>query len=666
MKVYLTLVLMTVLGGRLWAQAPPPPAIYTDANARYQLLYPPTWQLRERTGGAEATFTAGDAGGPAATVRFTIRPLPDAQKERKLTANGRSDSLLRQLQRLPKGQVLGLSPRDYGSYDELRYDYRYTAAAPGAGSNAAGLTHVVGRRIWRGGYEFQVEYRSLPLADGRYLAEGRALVASFAFAENDLPSRRYADQTCDNKLYGIAALRFADGQWEDDCRTIHEFATADPTAAPVVHRRALPFQSYALAKGFDNCLYAVTKAPTDAPERVYRYDPATRQGRYTAWQLPAQGPDNVWISAATDEHGDLYFLTSDASLLVKASPYDGSVTTVWADDPVRAAPYYPVIGFPGAGTHGNFCLDDANTMYLVYSTDGSLLKVNLTSRQPAPERMPLSGLPARGGYSDLLLQNDAAGRRRLYLAGPHALYQVDLARRRATRVRGGTYTDLAGCNLFRVPPRMEPAPPPAATATWQGRVLDAVTSRPLSAAQLRIVPTGAAGTTTALLLSTQATFAYTTTPGRGYQYHAELPGYFPTDSTWAAAPGPLTQDILLRPLAVGTTLQLANVQFEQGKAALLPSSYAALTKLINLLIDNPGLTIELRGHTDNVGPPEPNVVLSQQRVAAVKAYLTDHGVPAARVTGRGFGGTQPLASNEQEATRRLNRRVEFRITSLKQ
>jgi len=661
MKVLLTLMLVGVLtSGRLWAQAPPALATYTDARARYQLQYPATWRLQSRGGGAVATFAAGDAGAPGATVTLTLRPLPDAQKERKLTADGRPDSVLRRLQQLPRGQVLSLTQRDYGSYDELRYDYRYAPATANAGASPAGPTRVLGRQIWRGGYEFRVEYRGPGRPDGRYLAEGRALVASFAFAENDLPSRRYADQQCDDKLYGIAALRLVDGQWEDDCRTIHEFPAADPTAAPVVHRWALPFQSYALAKGFDNCLYAVSKAPTDAPERVYRYDPATRQGRYTAWQLPPQGPDVVWISAATDERGDLYFMTSDARQLVKVSPYDGSVTSAWAEDPVRAAPYYPLIGFPGAGTHGNFCLDDARTMYLVYSTDGSLLKVNLTSHRPDPERVLLSGLPARGGYSDLLLQNDAAGRRRLYLAGPHALYQVDLARRRATRVRGGTYTDLAGCNLFRVLPRAVPAPPPAATATWQGRVLDAVTARPLPEAQLRVT----LNTTTALLLSTQATFTYTTAPGRSYQYHAELPGYFPTDSTWVAAPGRLVQDILLRPLAVGTTFQLANVQFEQGKAALLPSSFAALTKLVNLLVDNPGLSIELRGHTDNVGPPEPNVVLSQQRVAAVKAYLTDHGVAAARVSGQGFGGTQPLASNEQEATRRLNRRVEFRIVGL--
>ena len=66
------------------------------------------------------------------------------------------------------------------------------------------------------------------------------------------PSRGAASQRCDNKMYGIAALRYHDGQWEDDCRTIHEFSTADLSAPPVVHRRVLPFQSYALTKGFDN------------------------------------------------------------------------------------------------------------------------------------------------------------------------------------------------------------------------------------------------------------------------------------------------------------------------------------------------------------------------------------------------------------------------------
>ena len=665
MKVFLTLILLLGPAG-LWAQPAEPLATYTDAQGLYRLTYPRTWQLRRGASGGEVTFVAGEPANPAQAI-FTVRPLPDAQTNRRPTASSQSDSVLRGIRQLPQAQVLDFSPRDAGSYEELRYEYTYraTAPAPTAAPAASERTHVVGRRLWRGGYELRLEYRAGADLDNRYLAQARQLVASLAFTAAGAtawPSRRYADQLCDNKMYGIAALRTVGGKREDDCRTIHEFSTATPTAAPVVHYRVLPFQSYALAKGFDNCLYSVTKAPTNAPERVYRYDPATRRGDYTTWQLPAQGDGNVWISAATDDHGDLYFLTSDANQLVKVSPYDGQATVLWTADPLRKAPYYPYIGFASAGTHGNFCLDDAHTMYLVYSTDGSLLKVDLATRQPAPEVMALSGLPARGGYSDLLMQNDAAGRRRLYLAGPHALYQVDLARHQATRVRDGTYTDLAGCNLFRVVRPPAAAPPPPTTATWQGRVLDALTSQPLPEAQLRLELADAA---TAVILNTAGAFAYPTTPGRTYQYHAQHPGYFPTDSTWLVAPGPLTRDILLRPLAVGTTQQLANVQFEQGQAALLPASFPALNKLVALLIDNPSLAIELRGHTDNVGPPEKNVVLSQQRVAAVQAYLADHGVAPTRTTGLGFGGAQPLASNAQEATRQLNRRVEFRIVSLR-
>jgi outer membrane protein OmpA-like peptidoglycan-associated protein len=658
MKVFLTLVLVLWQTGVLWAQlATVSPALYTDANARYQLYYPRTWQLRPRTDGVEAAFTPSGSSAPV-QASLTVLPLPDDLASLRLTAAPRPDSVLRRIRQRPQAQVLSFEQREGQGYDELRYDYTYRPVA-----NGPSRLHVVGRQIWRGGYELRLEYQAETSLDGRYLAEARQLVASFAFTAAPWPSRRYIDQVCDNKMYGIAALRQQNGKWEDDCRTIHEFSVADPTSKPVVHRRALPFQSYALAKGFDNCLYAVTKSPTDAPERVYRYDPASRQGRYTSWQLPAQGSENVWISAATDQHGDMYFLTSDANLLVKVSPLTGKVTVVWNNDPLKKAPYYPYIGFASAGTHGNFCLDDAETMYLVYSTDGSLLKVDAKTRKPAPTPIPLTGLPARGGYSDLLMQNDAAGRRSLYMAGPHALYQVDLAQHQATRVRSGTYTDLAGCNLFRVVPKPAPLPVPPSTATWRGRVLDATTSRPLPEAQLRL-ELADAEVGTAVLLSTQGTFTYTSPPGRTYQYHAQHRGYFPVDSTWLVEPGPLVRDILLRPLAVGTTLQLANVQFEQSRATLLPASAAALNRLVALLIDNPRLIIELRGHTDNVGPPEKNVVLSQQRVAAVKAYLTDRGVASTRVTGNGLGGAEPIASNEQEETRRLNRRVEFRIVSL--
>lgn len=489
-------------------------------------------------------------------------------------------------------------------------------------------------------------------------------------------------QRCDNKLYGIAALRRVEGHWEDDCRTIHEFRNSDLSAPPKVHRRVLPFQSYALAQGFDNCLYSVTKAPTNAPEYVYRYDPATRRGAYTRWQLPAQGEDNIWISAATDEAGNLCFQTSDASQFVQVDPFEGTVKVLWTTDPIRRTPYYKSLGFAGAGTHGNFCLDDANTMYMVYSTNGSLLKVDLRTRQPAPAPLPLTGLPARGGYSDVLLQNDEQGRRRLYLAGPQALYRVDLAKREARLVRRGVYTDLAGCNLFPAvdrpttppppvaappPPTPPPTPPtpPAPAATWQGRVLHALTRQPLPRAQLQLL---AAGSPAAVLrvvpLGADGRFSVPVVPGRAYPYRALLSGYLTADSAITTTAGGYGQNILLRPLAVGTTLALENVRFTQGQTALLPSSFSALDRLLSLLQVNPRLSIELRGHTDNVGDPAKNMTLSEQRVEAVKAYLVGRGVAAKRISGVGLGGAQPAASNGQESTRRLNRRVEFRVTGI--
>jgi outer membrane protein OmpA-like peptidoglycan-associated protein len=659
MKAILALVLVVL---PYWLRAQPstatPTSTYADTDGRFTLTYPRTWQLRPNAGGADAAFYAPATGQPVpAVVTVTARALPDALKDRPLTGPGSQDTLWLSIQRLPKAQVIRLDQKNYGRYEEVRYDYTY---APGP--DQAARLHVAGRRLWRVGYEFLVEYRAATSQDGRALPEGQQLLDSFAFTDKSITSRRYADQACDGKMYGIAAMSHRTGQWEDDCRTIHEFSTDDLSDGAVVHRQVLPFQSYALAKGFDNCLYSVTKAPTNQPELVYRYDPTARRGAYTTWQLPAQGINNIWISAATDERGDLYFLTSDANKLVKVSPGEGgTVTVLWSKDPTQQAAYYPDIAFEGAGTHGNFCLDDANTVYMVYSTDGSLVRVDVKTQRPAPELLAITGLPKRGGYSDVLLQNDESGRRRIFLAGPHGLYRVNLARRKASLAHRGTYTDLAGCNLFRVAYRSAP-PLPTATVPRRGRVLNAATYQPLSAAELHI---GRETASAVVPLSTDATFSYGgAAPGKPYFYKAQLAGFIDADSSWTVGASPTVHDILLRPLAVGTTLPLANVQFEQGQAVLLPGSAGALNQLVELMTGNPRLTIEVRGHTDNVGEPAKNVALSEARVAAVKAYLVAHGVAETRITGIGFGGAKPAASNAQEITRKLNRRVEFRVTGI--
>lgn len=120
-------------------------------------------------------------------------------------------------------------------------------------------------------------------------------------------------------------------------------------------------------------------------------------------------------------------------------------------------------------------------------------------------------------------------------------------------------------------------------------------------------------------------------------------------------------NVELEPITVGTTVKLENVLFKRGTTELLESSNDELDLVVEMMKNNPTMEIELAGHTDNVGIPSLNVKLSQERVDAVIAYMMEHGIGNSRITGKGFGGSKPIASNRSESTRRLNRRVEFTI-----
>ena len=129
-----------------------------------------------------------------------------------------------------------------------------------------------------------------------------------------------------------------------------------------------------------------------------------------------------------------------------------------------------------------------------------------------------------------------------------------------------------------------------------------------------------------------------------------------------AAPTEIHKDLYLVPIEVGQIVSMQNVFFEQGKPLLLNNSYPELDKLAYILLTNSTMEIRIDGHTDNVGDPKLNMKLSQERVDVVRDYLVKKGVTAKRMTTKAFGGTKPIASNATEATRKLNRRVEFTIT----
>lgn len=113
-------------------------------------------------------------------------------------------------------------------------------------------------------------------------------------------------------------------------------------------------------------------------------------------------------------------------------------------------------------------------------------------------------------------------------------------------------------------------------------------------------------------------------------------------------------------LAKNCHVPVYGILFDFNKATLRPDSEGALNKVKQLFASDPNLKLVVEGHTDNVGGAASNQKLSEARAASVVSWLTAHGVPAARVSAKGYGLTKPVASNEDAAGRAKNRRVELR------
>lgn len=101
------------------------------------------------------------------------------------------------------------------------------------------------------------------------------------------------------------------------------------------------------------------------------------------------------------------------------------------------------------------------------------------------------------------------------------------------------------------------------------------------------------------------------------------------------------------------------INFDVDKATLRPESMGTLNMIVKVMNDNPDLKFEVDGHTDNTGDAAHNMALSKQRADAVEAELEHLGINASRLSAKGFGATKPMDSNDTQAGRANNRRVEF-------
>ncbi len=114
-----------------------------------------------------------------------------------------------------------------------------------------------------------------------------------------------------------------------------------------------------------------------------------------------------------------------------------------------------------------------------------------------------------------------------------------------------------------------------------------------------------------------------------------------------------------RDSARGLIVNMSDVLFDTGSYTLKPGAREKLAKISGIVLAHPGLNLQIEGHTDSVGTDEFNQQLSERRADSVRDFLAEQGVPGSAISARGFGKTQPVASNDTAEGRQRNRRVEL-------
>lgn len=120
----------------------------------------------------------------------------------------------------------------------------------------------------------------------------------------------------------------------------------------------------------------------------------------------------------------------------------------------------------------------------------------------------------------------------------------------------------------------------------------------------------------------------------------------------------------LQKIEVGALVKLENIYFNTNRYEILKPSHTTLSKLVYFLQQNSSLSIEIGGHTDDIGSYNYNIELSKKRAESVRQYLITNGISASRIQSQGYGFTQPIDSNDSEVNRASNRRTEIKIIGI--
>jgi outer membrane protein OmpA-like peptidoglycan-associated protein len=200
-----------------------------------------------------------------------------------------------------------------------------------------------------------------------------------------------------------------------------------------------------------------------------------------------------------------------------------------------------------------------------------------------------------------------------------------------------------------------------------GNVYNQKTKQPLSASLLyETLPDGVeAGN--AVSNATDGAFKIVLPFDKNYSIRATADKFFAVsenlnlDSMVKAGYKEIHKDLYLVPIEIGQVVRLNNVFFDFDKYDLRPESFLELDRVVKLLKENPAIEIEMSAHTDSRGADDYNFKLSDNRAKSVREYIISKGIDANRITSQGYGETKPVATNDTDEGRQMNRRVEFKI-----
>lgn len=331
------------------------------------------------------------------------------------------------------------------------------------------------------------------------------------------------------------------------------------------------------------------------------------------------GSYDIWMSERTEEGWSIPVNLGD-------SVNTGGVEQSPFIHPDQQSLYFSSTGWPGMGQGDLF-----------------LSRSVRSSKWTTPQNL---GYPINTYHDDIGLSLNAGGDR--------AYFASD---------RGeGMDTDIYS---FEMPVGVRPVP----VSYMEGRVYDSRNFRGVKAV-LQLIDLETEETVMELeSFAGEGDYLITLPTDRDYALNVSADGYlFYSDHfTFAGMHSqakPLQRDVPLEPVKVGSVVVLHNIFYATGSFQLEPESRTELSTVYDFMLLNPTIGVEISGFTDNTGTPDLNQDLSEQRARSVVEYLVNMGVDLKRLKAAGYGEMHPVADNESEQGRAMNRRTELKIVTI--